>query len=76
MLICAHISGGGDWEWAIKAARPAPNLMLDTSGASRMTLRGYGGAEVGVFGCDPPADVGWAKCGADLSVRTRKIRGT
>ena len=26
MLICAHISGGGDWEWTIKAARHAPNV--------------------------------------------------
>ena len=33
MLICAHISGGGDWEWTIKALRHAPNVFLDTSGS-------------------------------------------
>jgi predicted TIM-barrel fold metal-dependent hydrolase len=33
MLICAHFSGGCDWEWTIKAARHAPNVFLDTSGS-------------------------------------------
>lgn len=33
MLICAHISGGGDWEWAIKALQDAPGVYLDTSGS-------------------------------------------
>jgi predicted TIM-barrel fold metal-dependent hydrolase len=33
MLICAHICGGGDWEWTIKALRRAPNVMLDLSGS-------------------------------------------
>jgi uncharacterized protein len=32
-LICAHICGGGDWEWTIKALRHAPNVYLDTSGS-------------------------------------------
>lgn len=32
MLICAHIGGGGDWEWQLKALREAPSVYLDTSG--------------------------------------------
>ena len=32
-LICAHICGGGDWEWTIKALRNAPSVFLDTSGS-------------------------------------------
>ncbi len=33
MLICAHICGGGDWEWTIKSLRNAPTVYLDTSGS-------------------------------------------
>lgn len=33
MLIEAHIGGGGDWEWSIKALRDAPSVYLDTSGS-------------------------------------------
>ncbi|HJN15934.1 MAG TPA: amidohydrolase family protein [Armatimonadota bacterium] len=33
MLICGHIMGGGDWEWAIKALRSAPSAYADTSGS-------------------------------------------
>ena len=33
MLICAHVCGGGDWEWTIKALRNAPNVFLDPSGS-------------------------------------------
>jgi uncharacterized protein len=33
-IICAHICGGGDWEWSIKALRDAPaNAYFDTSGS-------------------------------------------
>lgn len=32
-LICAHVCGGGDWEWTIKALRHAPTVYLDTSGS-------------------------------------------
>jgi predicted TIM-barrel fold metal-dependent hydrolase len=32
-LICAHIGGGGDWEWTIKALRHAKSVYLDTSGS-------------------------------------------
>jgi predicted TIM-barrel fold metal-dependent hydrolase len=56
-LICAHICGGGDWEWTIKALRHAPNVYLDTSGS--VTDEGVvdmAARELGVerllFGCD------------------------
>jgi predicted TIM-barrel fold metal-dependent hydrolase len=32
-LICAHICGGGDWEWTIKALRHASSVFLDLSGS-------------------------------------------
>lgn len=57
MLICAHICGGGDWEWTIKALRHAPSVFLDTSGS--VTDEGViemAAAILGVdrlvFGCD------------------------
>jgi predicted TIM-barrel fold metal-dependent hydrolase len=82
MLICAHISGGGDWEWTIKAARHAPNLMLDTSGS--VTDAGtvdMAAAVVGVdrlvFGCDSSMTAGVGKIrGADLPAQDKqKILG-
>jgi len=82
MLICAHISGGGDWEWTIKAARHAPNLMLDTSGS--VTDDGtvdMAAAVVGVdrlvFGCDSSMTAGVGKIrGANLSTQDKqKILG-
>ena len=33
MLICAHVCGGGDWEWTIKALRGTPSVFLDLSGS-------------------------------------------
>lgn len=57
MLICAHICGGGDWEWSIKALRDAPSVYFDTSGSvadegtvemAVLTL----GAERVLFACD------------------------
>ena len=32
-IICAHICGGGDWEWEIKALRNSPSIFLDTAGS-------------------------------------------
>jgi len=82
MLICAHISGGGDWEWAIKAARHAPNLMLDTSGsvtdADTVDMAAaVVGADRLVFGCDSSMTAGIGKIrGADLSAQDKeKILG-
>jgi len=57
MLICAHVCGGGDWEWTIKALRGAPSVLLDTSGS--VTDEGVVemaaqvlGVDRLVFGCD------------------------
>ena len=82
MLICAHISGGGDWEWTIKALRHATNVSLDTSGSG--TDQGsvdMAAAVVGVdrlvFGCDSSMTAGVGKiCGADLSAQNKeKVMG-
>jgi hypothetical protein len=82
MLICAHISGGGDWEWTIKALRSASNVLLDTSGS--VTDDGtvdMAAAVVGVdrlvFGCDSSMTAGVGKIrGADLSAQDKeKILG-
>jgi len=82
MLICAHISGGGDWEWTVKAARHAPNLMLDTSGSvTDADTVDLAAAVVGVdrlvFGCDSSMTAGIGKIrGADLSTQDKeKILG-
>ncbi len=82
MLICAHISGGGDWEWAVKAARHAPNLLLDTSGSvtddgSVDMAASVVGVDRVLFGCDSSMTAGVGKIrGADLSARDKeKILG-
>ena len=82
MLICAHISGGGDWEWTIKAARHAPNVFLDTSGSVTddgsvdMAVAVVGIDRV-VFGCDSSMTAGVGKIrGANLSAQDKqKILG-
>ncbi len=57
ILICAHVCGGGDWGWTIKALRDAPNVYLDTSGSVtdegviEMAVQTLG-AERLLFGCD------------------------
>jgi uncharacterized protein len=33
LLILGHVTGGGDWEWAIKGLRDCPNVYLDTGGS-------------------------------------------
>jgi predicted TIM-barrel fold metal-dependent hydrolase len=56
-LICAHVCGGGDWEWTIKALRHAPGVFVDTSGSVtdegtvEMAARLLGVDRL-VFGCD------------------------
>ena len=65
-LICAHIGGGGDWEWTIKAARHAKNLFLDTSGSVvdegivDMAARAVGVDRL-LFGCDMSLTAGVGK---------------
>jgi len=57
MIICAHIAGGGDWEWTIKALRNAPSVSLDTSGSVmdegvvEMAIQTLGADRV-LFACD------------------------
>jgi uncharacterized protein len=57
MIICAHVAGGGDWEWTIKALRNAPSVYLDTSGSVpdegvvEMAVRTLGADRI-LFGCD------------------------
>jgi predicted TIM-barrel fold metal-dependent hydrolase len=82
MLICAHFSGGGDWEWTIKAARHAPNVFLDTSGSvtddgSVDLAVAVAGVDRVVFGCDSSMTGSVGKIrGADLSAQDKeKILG-
>lgn len=77
MIICAHITGGGDWEWTVKALRNAPSVFIDTSGSVvdegtvEMAIRILGADRV-LFGCDMSmtASVGRI-CSADLSETDR-----
>ncbi len=56
-IICAHVCGGGDWEWEIKSLRNSPSVYLDTSGSVadegviEMAVKTLGANRV-VFGCD------------------------
>lgn len=82
MLICAHISGGGDWEWTIKALRHAPNVLLDTSGSATdegtvEMAAAVAGVDRVVFGCDSSMTAGVGKIrGSNLSAQDKqKILG-
>ncbi len=82
MLICAHLGGGGDWEWAIKALRNAPGVYADTSGSVtdegmvEMAVRLLGADRV-LFGCDMSMTAGVGKLrAANLSAADKaKIWG-
>jgi hypothetical protein len=81
-IICAHVGGGGDWEWTIKALRHAPGVFLDTSGSVvdegmiEMAARVLGPERL-LFGCDMSMTAGVGKIrGADLDPEDkRKIMG-
>jgi len=82
-LICAHIGGGGDWEWTIKALRHASaNVFLDTSGSVtdegivEMAVDTLGVDRI-LFGCDMSMTAGVGKIrGARLNPDDkRKILG-
>ena len=81
-LICAHVGGGGDGEWTIKALRHAKNVYLDTSGSVvdegivDMAARILGVDRL-LFGCDMSMTAGVGKIrGAQLSPEDkRKILG-
>lgn len=57
MIICAHVCGGGDWEWTIKALRHSPTVFLDLSGSVpdegvvEMAVETLGAARL-LFACD------------------------
>jgi uncharacterized protein len=78
MLICAHICGGGDWEWTIRALRGAPGVSLDLSGSVtddgvvELAARVLGVDRL-LFGCDMSmtASVGRMR-GADLTPADRR----
>ncbi len=81
-LICAHVGGGGDWEWTIKALRHADNVFLDTSGS--VTDEGIVemaaevlGVDRLLFGCDISMTPGVGKIrGAHLGAEDKqKILG-
>jgi len=69
MLICAHLCGGGDWEWSIKALRDAPTAFIDTSGS--VADEGTVEMAVGVLGA------GRVLFGTDLSMTASvgRLRG-
>lgn len=77
LIICAHICGGGDWEWEIKALRHAKSVYLDTSGSVadagviEMAVRTLG-AERLLFGCDMSLTASMGRLrGADISEADR-----
>jgi predicted TIM-barrel fold metal-dependent hydrolase len=81
-LIVGHIGGGGDWEWAIRAAAEVPSLYADTSGSVvdegmiEMAVK-YLSAERLLFACDGSMCAGVGKLrGAQISeADKRKILG-
>lgn len=82
MLICAHICGGGDWEWSIKALREARSVYFDTSGSVadegtvEMAVRTLGAERV-LFACDlsMTASVGRVRGAAISEGDRRKVFG-
>jgi predicted TIM-barrel fold metal-dependent hydrolase len=82
MLICAHICGGGDWEWTIKALRQSPSVYLDTSGSViddgvvEMAAQVLGIDRL-LFGCDMSMTAGVGRIrSAELSAADRaKVLG-
>jgi len=82
MIICGHIGGGGDWEWAIKALRSAPTAYADTSGSVvdegmiEMAVEVLGADRL-LFACDMSMTAGVGKIrGARITdEHKRKILG-
>ncbi len=78
MIIEGHIGGGGDWEWAIKHLRNAPNIYLDTGGSVvdegmiEMAVRELG-AERLLFATDMSMEAGVSRItSADLTNKQRE----
>ncbi|MCX6620177.1 MAG: amidohydrolase family protein [Acidobacteria bacterium] len=82
MIICAHVCGGGDWEWTIKSLRNAPSVYLDTSGSViddgvvEMAARVLGPDRL-LFACDQAmtASVGRMRSAELEESARRKIMG-
>ena len=79
ILIEAHLGGGGDWEWTIKALRHSPSVYLDTSGSVidegmiEMAVRELG-AERLLFGTDMTMEGGVGKIlSADITEEQREM---
>ncbi|MEX1063519.1 MAG: amidohydrolase family protein [Balneolaceae bacterium] len=78
MIICGHIGGGGDWEFAINMLREAPNIYAETSGSvadNRMIdlAVDYLGADRLVFATDVNYETAVGKImNADLTEEERK----
>jgi len=78
-IIMAHIGGGGDWEWGVKAVRKIKNVMIDISGSGvDLGMIEYAVREVGaervVFGTDNCFSSGIGKIkGADLKEEDRNL---
>jgi predicted TIM-barrel fold metal-dependent hydrolase len=77
-LVCAHVCGGGDWEWTIKALRDSPSVFLDTSGSVadegvvEMALQTLGVDRL-LFGCDMSMTAGMGRIrGASCSAREKE----
>lgn len=80
-FIFAHVSGGGEWEWEIKALRPYPNIYLDTSGSVRemgiteMMVREVGASRI-VFGSDGSNCAALGRLwGAEITEEERRLIG-
>ncbi len=78
IFICAHISGGGDWEWSIKALRDAKTVYFDTSGSVadegtvELAVRTLGADRV-LFACDMSMTVSVGRIrGAEISETDRR----
>lgn len=72
-IIMAHIGGGGDWQWSLKAVEDCPNIYTDTSGSVcddgliEQTVK-YIGADRVLFGTDGSVSAGIGKIlGANIS---------
>ncbi|MCZ7573665.1 MAG: amidohydrolase family protein [Ardenticatenaceae bacterium] len=79
--IFAHVSGGGEWEWEIKALKPYPNIYLDTSGSVRemgiteMMVREVGAPRI-LFGTDGSNCAALGRLfGAEISEEERRLIG-
>ena len=73
VMIHAHIGGGGDWQWSLKAMADCPNVFTDTSGTVcdsgliEQTVE-YLGADRMLFGTDGSFSSGIGKMlDADIS---------